>query len=186
MRSRIVLAADDGGSNTELSQRLGLAIGTIQRWRNRFAEMRCDRLLEEPRPGRPRVVGDERINTLITATLETTPSPRRSRRAPGPGQRLHPQDTVGETMADRPSPLRRALHPDRLILAEPGGTLVRRTDHQETAPPHPHLGAPTQQRHPCLIDTWNDNPRPYVWTKTADQILASIGNYCTRIDDSPH
>ena len=23
------------------------------------------------------------------------------------------------------------------------------------------------------IDTWNDNPRPYVWTKTADQILAS-------------
>jgi len=23
-----------------------------------------------------------------------------------------------------------------------------------------------------------------VWTKTADQILASIGNYCTRINDS--
>ena len=36
------------------------------------------------------------------------------------------------------------------------------------------------------IDTWNDNPRPYVWTKTADQILASIGNYCTRINDSGH
>ena len=34
------------------------------------------------------------------------------------------------------------------------------------------------------IDTWNDNPRPYVWTKTADQILESIGNYCTRINDS--
>ncbi len=29
-------------------------------------------------------------------------------------------------------------------------------------------------------------PRPYVWTKTADQILASIGNYCTRINDSEH
>jgi transposase len=36
------------------------------------------------------------------------------------------------------------------------------------------------------IDTWNDNPRPYVWTKTADQILASIGNYCHRINDSRH
>lgn len=36
------------------------------------------------------------------------------------------------------------------------------------------------------IDTWNDNPRPYVWTKTADQILASIGNYCQRINDSAH
>lgn len=36
------------------------------------------------------------------------------------------------------------------------------------------------------MDTWNDNPRPYVWTKTADQILASIANYCTRINDSGH
>jgi transposase len=36
------------------------------------------------------------------------------------------------------------------------------------------------------IDTWNDNPRPYVWTKTADQILESIARYCTRINDSQH
>jgi hypothetical protein len=33
------------------------------------------------------------------------------------------------------------------------------------------------------LETWNDNPRPYVWSKTADQILASIGNYCRRISD---
>src|SRR5215218_9776521 len=36
------------------------------------------------------------------------------------------------------------------------------------------------------IETWNDDPRPFVWTKTADQILASIGNYCQRINDSGH
>jgi transposase len=36
------------------------------------------------------------------------------------------------------------------------------------------------------IDTWNDDPRPYVWTKTADQILESISRYCTRINDSRH
>jgi transposase len=36
------------------------------------------------------------------------------------------------------------------------------------------------------IETWNDNPRPYVWTKTADQILSSIANYCNRINDSGH
>jgi transposase len=36
------------------------------------------------------------------------------------------------------------------------------------------------------IKTWNDNPRPYVWTKTADQILESIARYCTRINDSQH
>jgi transposase len=36
------------------------------------------------------------------------------------------------------------------------------------------------------IKTWNDNPRPYVWTKTADQILDSIARYCERINDSRH
>lgn len=36
------------------------------------------------------------------------------------------------------------------------------------------------------IATWNDNPRPYVWTKTADQILESISRYCTRINESRH
>jgi transposase len=36
------------------------------------------------------------------------------------------------------------------------------------------------------INTWNENPRPYIWTKTADQILNSITRYCTRINDSRH
>jgi transposase len=31
------------------------------------------------------------------------------------------------------------------------------------------------------IQHWNDNPRPYVWTKTAEQILASLARYCQRI-----
>ncbi len=36
------------------------------------------------------------------------------------------------------------------------------------------------------IETWNDDPKPYVWTKTADQILESISRYCTTINDSRH
>jgi transposase len=36
------------------------------------------------------------------------------------------------------------------------------------------------------IDTWNENPRPYVWTKTADQILESIKRYCQRINQTAH
>jgi len=36
------------------------------------------------------------------------------------------------------------------------------------------------------INTWNDNPRPYVWTKTSDQILESIARYCERINASGH
>jgi transposase len=36
------------------------------------------------------------------------------------------------------------------------------------------------------IDTWNEQPRPFVWTKSADQILDSIARYCERINESRH
>lgn len=36
------------------------------------------------------------------------------------------------------------------------------------------------------IETWNDEPQPYVWTKTADQTLESITRYRTAITDSQH
>jgi transposase len=32
----------------------------------------------------------------------------------------------------------------------------------------------------------NENPRPFVWTKTADEILASVARFCKRIPDSGH
>ena len=31
------------------------------------------------------------------------------------------------------------------------------------------------------IDTWNDNPRPFTWTKTPDQILSSLADYLGKI-----
>jgi transposase len=34
--------------------------------------------------------------------------------------------------------------------------------------------------------TWNENPRPFVWRKTADEILESLGAYCQRISESAH
>jgi transposase len=36
------------------------------------------------------------------------------------------------------------------------------------------------------IDTWNQDPRPFVWTKTADQILENITRYLQRISNSGH
>ena len=36
-----------------------------------------------------------------------------------------------------------------------------------------------------MIETWNDNPRPYVWIKTANQVLDSIAHYGARIKDFP-
>jgi len=36
------------------------------------------------------------------------------------------------------------------------------------------------------IADWNEHPRPYVWTKTAEQILDSIARYCRTINASGH
>ena len=326
MRSRIVLAAADGGSNTELARRLGVAIMTVRRWRNRFAELRCDGLLDEPRPGRPRVVGDAAIEALIAATLETTPpdathwSTRSMAKQLGMSQStvsrvwrafgLAPHKQDSWKLSTDPLFVEKVRDVVGLYLNPPERALVLCVDEKtqiqalnRTAPVLPMLPGtparashdyvrhgtsslyaaldvttakvigslharhrateflaflrkidaavpadldchlvldnssthktPTVKRwlaaHPRLvlhftptstswlnlverwfaelttkklrrgthtsvralnkdirawIDTWNDNPRPYVWTKTADQILASIAHYCTRINDS--
>ncbi len=31
------------------------------------------------------------------------------------------------------------------------------------------------------VDAWNKNPRPFPWTKSAEQILESLGRLLTRI-----
>jgi transposase len=36
------------------------------------------------------------------------------------------------------------------------------------------------------IDSWNADPRPFVWTKTADEILDNITRYLHRISNSEH
>jgi len=36
------------------------------------------------------------------------------------------------------------------------------------------------------ITDWNENPRPFVWHKTRDEILESLAAYCERISDSGH
>jgi hypothetical protein len=36
------------------------------------------------------------------------------------------------------------------------------------------------------IEAWNEDPKPFVWTKTADEILESLAGYLTRINDSGH
>ena len=36
------------------------------------------------------------------------------------------------------------------------------------------------------ITNWNDDPKPFVWHKSADEILDSLAAYCRRISDSGH
>src|ERR1700734_3374721 len=36
------------------------------------------------------------------------------------------------------------------------------------------------------IENWNQNPRPFIWTKTAEEILSSLAEYMSRISDATH
>jgi transposase len=36
------------------------------------------------------------------------------------------------------------------------------------------------------VSAWNDNPKPFVWTKTADEILENLARYIQLINDSGH
>jgi transposase len=37
-----------------------------------------------------------------------------------------------------------------------------------------------------FLNVHNENPQPFRWNKTADQILASLARFCKRTSDSPH
>src|SRR5881227_3823794 len=73
LRCRIVLAAADGESSKEIAGRLGCNRSTVGRWRGRFAERGLDGLHDEPRPGKPRSIGDDDVERVIVKTLEEQP-----------------------------------------------------------------------------------------------------------------
>jgi len=72
-RAKIVLLAAEGLENKAIARRTGTVENTVGKWRRRFAERRLDGLLDEPRAGRPREIGDDEIAETIRLTLETTP-----------------------------------------------------------------------------------------------------------------
>jgi transposase len=327
-RSRIVLAAADGLTNSEIARRLGIHRSVATRWRNRFARERLDGLLDEPRPGRPRTITDAQVEEVIVKTLETTPkdathwSTRAMAKEAGLTQTavsriwrafgLQPhrqqtwklskdpqfidkvRDVVGLYLnpperavvlcvdeksqiqaLDRSAPIlpmlpgvpERATHdykrsgtsslyaaldittgnvigalharhraiefkkflqtidrevPDGLdvhLVLDNSSTHKTPAIHNWLAA-HPRFVlhfTPTSSSWLNLVErwfaeltskklkrgahrsvrqlnndirawikTWNDDPKPFIWTKTADQILESISRYCTRITDSGH
>jgi transposase len=327
-RSRIVLLAAEGLNNTEIAGRLGISRGMAAKWRRRFAAERLEGLVDEPRPGRPRVIGDQVVERVIVRTLESTPtdathwSTRSLARELGLSQSavsriwrafgLQPhrvetwklsrdplfiekvRDVVGLYLApperavvlcvdvksqiqalDRTAPIlpmlpgtpQRATHDYKragtsslyaaldITTGKVIGSLhsrhraiefrkfLVRLDREVPADLEVHLVLDNASTHktPAIarwlkahprfvlhftptssswlnlverwfaelttkrlrrgthrsvgqlnadirawIETWNANPRPFVWTKTAEQILESIARYCTRINDSGH
>ena len=66
LRSRIVLLATAGQSNTAIAQQLTTSAHTVGKWRQRFLQAGLDGLLDEPRPGTPR---KPPMKTLIPARM---------------------------------------------------------------------------------------------------------------------
>ena len=324
-RSRIVLAAAEGLKNTEIAQRLGVGREMVTKWRNRFAEHRLDGLTDDPRPGQPRKITDEKVEEVITKTLESAPkdathwSTRSMAREVGLSQTIsqiwrafglqpHRQDSwklskdplfvekVRDVVGLYLNPPERAVvlcvdeksqiqALDRTAPILPSGVPERAThdykragtsslyaaldlatgkvigrlhsrhraaefkkfliaiEHEVPAELAVHLVLDNSSTHKtpeikrwllahprftlhftptssswmnlverwfaeltnkklrrsahtsvrqlnhdirAWIETWNDDPKPYVWTKTADQILESISIYCRRITNSGH
>ena len=56
--------------------------------------------------------------------------------------------------------------------------LLRRSDHRSVQA----LEADIRN----WVEAWNENPRPFIWTKSAEEILASLGRLLKRINGAAH
>jgi transposase len=73
-RARIVLKCAEGMSNTAVAAAVRTTPFTVGFWRNRFIQSGgVSALWDEPRPGAPRKIGDEKVEAVVRTALETKP-----------------------------------------------------------------------------------------------------------------
>ena len=75
MRAHIVLMADadPAATNKAIATHLGVSRQSVITWRKRFLAHRLEGLVDAPRSGAPRQVGDEAVEAVIALTLESQP-----------------------------------------------------------------------------------------------------------------
>ena len=73
LRARIVLEANTGATNQQVAAVLRTTNATVGKWRTRFIQRGPAGLLDEPRCGAPRSIGDDQVEAVVVRTLEATP-----------------------------------------------------------------------------------------------------------------
>lgn len=72
LRARIVLGTAAGRSDAALAEELGSTRATVGKWRRRFLDRGMEGLLDEPRSGAPRQIGDAKVEFVVRETLEAS------------------------------------------------------------------------------------------------------------------
>lgn len=73
MRAKLILASAGGATDTAVAAKHHVNAKTVSMWRRRFAQRRLEGLYDEPRPGAPRKISDEKVEEIVVQTLESTP-----------------------------------------------------------------------------------------------------------------
>ena len=73
-RAKALLLAADGVANSHIAQRIGVSVGTVRAWRDRFAEDGLAKLGQVRRGrGRKPSISEEQIAEIVELTLHSKP-----------------------------------------------------------------------------------------------------------------
>jgi len=148
-------------------------------------------LAAEPRPGAPRKITDEAVEELIVATLERHPGDAthwsRASMAEATGLQLATHKAPAEATWLDAHPRFHTHHTPTYSswLNQVERWLGLLTDKQLRRGTHRSIQALDKDIR-GWIKTWNENPKPFAWTKTADEILERLASYLHRIPGAGH